>query len=355
MLAAVLLTTATSCSSDDDSESQPLVPTATGARLQVMILFSPGQLGDQSYADNLLTGVSALESLESKGLAPDSVDVQFISLFSISDTKQALKNWAASANHPFYENSYERRLLILTEPFMIKWITGILSSLHSTDEVLIMKSDEAYIEKIASDYNLGNRVHGLNIDISPYIHMYCDYLRYMKEENLADFAGEYGISDGPVQVSVIRRYSEDQNYYCDHIEDIVKEDLGDMVSVVPTTLSKNVEDEEFADNMTFISAAFEFASLYDSWCRLIGYGFMISDLGTCNSGIDYHLIGRTEKCYDVLMIDANPSINGRMYVNRMPYYPISDWTKKWMQQAEGTMPAFCMYDSSNVESSFIQR
>ena len=95
--AAVLLLTA-SCSKDDDEPQQVNPPVAAGARLQVMMVFAPGQLGDGGYADGLLEYASGMEFLEIMPDAEDSIDVQFISLYSVNDTRQALKEWAAAVS-----------------------------------------------------------------------------------------------------------------------------------------------------------------------------------------------------------------------------------------------------------------
>ena len=124
LTAAVLLLTA-SCSKDDDKPQPVNPPVAAGARLQVMMVFAPGQLGDGGYADGLLQGVSALQLPEAMKSWTDTIDVHFISLYSVADTRQALKNWAATAAHPFYESTYERRLLVLTEPYMTAWLADV--------------------------------------------------------------------------------------------------------------------------------------------------------------------------------------------------------------------------------------
>ena len=185
LTAAVLLLTA-SCSKDDD-EPQPVnPPVAAGARLQVMMVFAPGQLGDGGYADGLLEYASGMEFLEIMPDAEDSIDVQFISLYSVNDTRQALKEWAAAVTHPFYKDAtYERRLLVLTEPYMTAWLADVKTNLRETDEVLIMKADEAYTQQVANTYGLGNRAHGLNYDLAPSIRLYCDNVRCMLKSVIA--------------------------------------------------------------------------------------------------------------------------------------------------------------------------
>ena len=68
-----------SCSKQPAQPQQPEQPAAeaTGAPMQVMALFGPGQLGDNGYADSVMSG---LYSLKREGTLPDadSLDVRLI-------------------------------------------------------------------------------------------------------------------------------------------------------------------------------------------------------------------------------------------------------------------------------------
>ena len=74
---AAMLLMALSCSKQPAQPEQPAAE-ATGAPMQVMALFGPGQLGDNGYADSVMSG---LYSLKREGTLPDvdSLDVRFIS------------------------------------------------------------------------------------------------------------------------------------------------------------------------------------------------------------------------------------------------------------------------------------
>lgn len=342
---AVLLLTA-SCSKDND-EPQPVnPPTAAGARLQVMLVFAPGQLGDQSYADGILTASSALEyTNEHLQGTTDSIDVQFISLYSTNDTRKALKQWAATTSNPFYEGTYERRLLVLTEPFMTAWLSDVQSGLRPTDEVLLMKVDEAYVEKTATVYGFGERVHGLNIDLSPFIRKYCNYI-----SSSIDSAEDPATFGEKPQVVFFRRFNAQQNTYCDGIEDIIRQELGNKVSLTVTALSDYAGNDGLSEetSMSFIQAAYQASVEFEQHFANTGYGFVLTDLGTCSSGMDYYLVGRRAWNYEVLMIDGNLENNSRLAISRNPLAPFVDWTRSWMHQDAGAMPRFRQYDSSNV-------
>jgi len=351
LMAAVLMLTA-ACSKDDDDEQPVNPPAAAGARLQVMMVFAPGQLGDNGYADGVLMGASSMELPEALGDATDTIDVQFISLYSVSDTRQALKDWAATAVHPFYDAAYERRLLVLTEPYQTAWLADVKSYLRETDEVLIMKADEAYAQQVAGTYGLGSRVHSLNFDMSEAIGLYCDNIRVtIHDEEYADL-----LQGKKPEVVIFRRFNAQQNYYCDGMEDIIRQKLGDEVTVTVKALTDYAahDNESEEANVSYIQTAYEAAAQFDLYFEEAGYGFVVADLGMCNAGILNYMMGSPLFNYEVVMIDNDPYTNGYTAICRNGHYAIIHWINGWMNQPAGAMPRFTMYDSSNVTHSLSQ-
>ena len=349
LTAAALLLTA-SCSKDDD-EPQPVnPPAAAGARLQVMMVFAPGQLGDGGYADGLLEYASGMEFLEVMPDAEDSIDVQFISLYSVNDTRQALKEWAATAAHPFYKGStYERRLLVLTEPYMTAWLTDVKSYLRETDEVLVMKADEAYTQQVADTYGLGSRAHGLNYAMAPAMRLYCNNVRSM----ITDPEYEPGYFGEKPEVVVLRRFNAQKNHYCDGIEDVIRQELGNDVTLTVYALGDYVQAEDLSEqtNVAYIQAAYTAAAQLDQHFQQKGYGFVIADMGTCNFGMLNYLLGSPLCPYEVVMIDSNPYTYNYMAICRQGSAVMS-WIADWMRQPANAMPRFRMADSSYVLENF---
>ena len=347
LTAAVLLLTA-SCSKDDDKPQPVNPPVAAGARLQVMMVFAPGQLGDGGYADGLLEYASGMEFLEIMPDAEDSIDVQFISLYSVNDTRQALKEWAAAVTHPFYKDAtYERRLLVLTEPYMTAWLADVKTNLRETDEVLIMKADEAYTQQ----YGLGNRAHGLNYDLAPSIRLYCDNVRWMIDN--PDYApGFFG--DKP-EVVILRRFNTKQNYYCDGIEDVIRQQLGNDVNLTVYALADYVQADDLSEqtNVAYIQAAYTAAAQLDQHFQQTGYGFVIADMGTCNFGMLNYLLGSPLYHYEVVMLDSNPYTYNYMAICRNGA-AVMTWIANWMRQPAAAMPRFWMADDSYVLQNFTE-
>ena len=349
LTAAVLLLTA-SCSKDDDEPQQVNPPAAAGARLQVMMVFAPGQLGDGGYADGLLEYASGMEFLEIMPDAEDSIDVQFISLYSVNDTRQALKEWAAAVTHPFYKDvTYERRLLVLTEPYMTAWLADVKANLRETDEVLVMKADEAYTQQVADSYGLGSRAHGLNYDLAPSIRLYCDNVRWMIDN--PDYApGFFG--DKP-EVVILRRFNTKQNYYCDGIEDVIRQQLGNDVNLTVYALADYVQADDLSEqtNVAYIQAAYTAAAQLDQHFQQTGYGFVIADMGTCNFGMLNYLLGSPLYHYEVVMLDSNPYTYNYMAICR-DGAAVMTWIANWMRQPAAAMPRFRMADSKDVIENF---
>jgi hypothetical protein len=317
-----------------------------------MMVFAPGQLGDNGYADGVLMGASALELSEILPDATDTIDVQFISLYSVSDTRQALKNWAATTAHPFHDITYERRLLVFTEPYQTAWLADVKEYLRETDEVLIMKADEAYTQQIADSYGLGSRAHGLNFDMTDAIRLYCKNIRVFihDDETDPDFFGE------KPEIVLFRRFNAKQNQYCDGIEDIIRKELGDDVTLTVKALTDYVADGDVSEqsNMACIQAAYEAAAKLDQYFQKTGYGFVIADMGTSNSGMYNYILGSPLYHYEVLMIDNNPFSYDYSVVCRDGYYASLNWIYEWMNQRAGAMPRFRLFDSSTVKHNLIE-
>ena len=260
--------------------------------------------------------------------------------------------WAAAVTHPFYKDAtYERRLLVLTEPYMTAWLADVKGYLRETDEVLIMKADEAYTQQVANTYGLGNRAHGLNYDLAPSIRLYCDNVRWMIDN--PDYApGFFG--DKP-EVVILRRFNTKQNYYCDGIEDVIRQQLGNDVNLTVYALADYVQADDLSEqtNVAYIQAAYTAAAQLDQYFQQKGYGFVIADMGTCNFGMLNYLLGSPLYHYEVVMLDSNPYTYNYMAICRNGA-AVMTWIANWMRQPAAAMPRFWMADDSYVLQNFTE-
>ena len=124
----------TSCSKDDDSGGN-VVSTAP---LQVTVVFDPGQLGDQGYADRILSG---LQKIQSENDSAGQIDTKYLYQENDEKTKSVLLQWIQQRNNPFSANtSYDRRLLVLTKASQLEWIKS--ATINENDEVLLLNTDK---------------------------------------------------------------------------------------------------------------------------------------------------------------------------------------------------------------------
>ena len=165
LLAAVLLT---GCKSDDNDPT----PAQATPRVQVMTVFAPGQLGDRGYADRVMKGVSTLKKTDT-----DDVEASIISADDVQTTRQMMRDWAAKATSTVDGASYSRRLLVLTEPYMVDWLAEVKSQLKAADEVLLLKVSEDDVKAAAQTLGMGDRVHGLNISAAASVKRFDDARR----------------------------------------------------------------------------------------------------------------------------------------------------------------------------------
>jgi len=340
-----------SCSSDNDSE--PLIEQpadVTGATIQITVMFAPGQLGDKGYADAVMEGVIRLQNLTLYYFS-DSLDVSFISPLDMNDAKSRVAKWAENYVNPFFDCTYERRLLVLTEPFMVKLIPFIQDHLRPTDELLFLKTEEKDIEQIAQQFSLGKRVHGLNISASVPVRNYCKYiLRWLERSG--------GLPGVKYQIPVFRLYESDEYPYRDGMMETMQQELGDHFEFIHISLSGQEGGGIYENNstQTILEAAFTVANMAEQFYQMSGCPYNIVDLGAGNYGWDYYLMGKgfTESDINTLMLDAkeSPRLN-RDYIDRHFDRALIDWAWDWMHKPVGEMDTQVTHYDSYYYDTFI--
>ena len=315
------------CSGDDDDKAE--VPTPA-PKLQVMAVFAPGQLGDQGYADRVLKGVNALKKVDEDA---DSVEVGFIASYDVVSTRYMISEWLSERESPVDGAPYSRRLLVLTEPFMVKWLTDVSYMLKATDEILLLKANDDDVQAAADTLDMAGRVHGLNISAAASV-------RHAEDAHRLFFRMK-GLNDEQ-PTFVMRLYSEGVVNYRDSIYDVIREE--NPGKEVTTGLNIFKEEGEIY-NTDFQATAFQMA--YD-YCAL-AWGlansfdsslFAIVDYGAANSGAEFFLMGgNVDMRIIMIMLDAesNTSLK-RFAITRHFDRAVSGWTRSWLAQPAGTMP-----------------
>lgn len=344
----VLMTGA--CSGDKPLEPEPRL----GAEYQITVVFAPGQLGDKGYADNVMLGVGLLNDYVGKDMRDstrmvdtDSCNVQFISTFDTDDTRKVLKSWAINPVNPFYEGEYKRRLLVLTEFFMIEWLDDIKDYLRPDDEVLLLKVNETDVQQTALKYGLVGRLHGLNISAASSIRKYCSYMNWSIEA-LSDFYNTFNIRVIPYY----RLYDTDAVTYRDSVYETLAQELGDTTEIRFNSILRKTDTSTYSVLLgsNVIQTAYQFAQRMYQDFNENGYYFAITDLGSGKSGWNYYVFGQNGTLmYEMLMLDTDEVVTmGNCYVFRRWDEALYRWGKEWMLNPAGCMPRMKLYTNGEM-------
>lgn len=320
---ATLLILALSCSKKSALQEEP-ASQETGVSTQVMVLFAPGQLGDNGYADAVMSG---LYSLKEKGTLPDAdaLDVRFISADTYRETYHQLAAWLKDAGNPFYGNTYERRLVVITEPYMLEWFDELYAQFREKDEILVMKVNESDVQEAATDYVLGKRIHGLNISAAGSAKTFCTYMKATKpnEDTLPFF----------------RLYSKEIVTHRDSLYEVFSRELGSEDAVFLTPLSTEASEGIFSSTFeaTALESAYQWANMMQVAFTQEQKSFAVVDLGAANTGWDYFLMNAPAKTFASLLLDSRPmSLVSRFIITRDFGKALSQWCIRWFRG--DTMP-----------------
>lgn len=335
------------CNKDAD-EPQPV--SEQGAPIQITVVFAPGQLGDKGYADRVMEGVNALDELDDL-YGGDSLEVRFISPYSLEGAKNDIQQWATSPEHSFTSGDYERRLLVLTEPFMAGLLSLIKDKLQPTDEILMLKMGEDDIQQMAKQFSLEGRVHGLNISAAASARKYCQYIRrWVEMSNVS----------GLIQIPVYRLYDNAEYPYRDEMMEAIQEEMGDKIEFLQIGLSSQVGEGIYMEGSThtIVEAAFEAAQIAQFSAEASGCPFVIVDLGAGNAGWDYYLLSQSYSITPLatLMLDARQASRlERFYINRDFGTAFEEWVEEWKSRPVGAMDVqVTLYDDYYYEDNIYE-
>lgn len=340
--------------SDDNPLEEPLPLQEHGVPFQVTVVFAPGQLGDKGYADNVMIGVGLLNGFagsqaDSIVAGTDSCNVQFISTFDTDDTRKVLKSWAGKPANPFYEGDYKRRLLVLTEYFMIDWLADISDTLRPDDEVLLLKVNESDVRQAAATYGLEGRLHGLNISAAHLVRKYCRYMEwcieYLQDE---EFDSHYNISVIPYY----RLYDTDVVTYRDSVYETLAEELGEGSEIQVNSILRKNDTSTYSVlvGSNVMQMAYRFGQLMQQAYKEKGYSFAVTDLGSGNTGWNYYVFGQDDPTmFEMLMLDTQEVVRLNLhYIYRRWDTAIYQWGKEWMSHQTGQMPAMKLYTHGDM-------
>ena len=335
LLAAVLFV---GCKSDDDKST----PAPPANRVQVTTVFAPGQLGDMGYADRVMKGVSALRKSDNT-----DVEVRVIAADKVELIRKMLADWAASTSSSIDGATYSRRLLVLTEPYMVAWLADVKSQLKTTDEVLLLKVNEADVEAAAQTLGMGDRVYGLNISAASSVKHF--------DEVRKQYCSWKSLNTDTVETGIVRLYDEGVVAYRDSISETLKKlSTKDEDPFLFTLIDKPGEQYSTRYEVTSFEAAYHVCGLCyataiqraDSLENERAFKtFVITDLGSANNGADMFLISTNQRIGVImLMLDAESNTDMlRFAIIRHFDRALANWTQQWLKLPATSMPRMEMH------------
>ena len=348
---------ATGCSKDDDDNGTPGQETATGATMSVTVVFAPGQLGDMGFADNVLEGVYRLKVLDHQA-QPDTIDVNYLAGADLDAAKEMVEDWFDNGYNIYTAKPFERRLLVLTEPFMVDWLEPLKERFLDIDEVLVLKMNKDDVDKAATRLGLGSRLHGLNISAASSARRYCQYIRETiqeaEEEHEAEIESGEASDDDPDykplncdNICYFRLYEPDKVALRDSVYEVLKEELGGRTEIVFNFMATTVGDGIYTgeEQNSILQEAYKYGQLLSDLYTEERSRFHFADLGSAAQGLGYYFMGR-QSDVDVLSLDTQ--LASQWWVRRDFGTALFNWTAQWMRSdAIATMPASQVFGGWN--------
>ncbi|MCR4603947.1 MAG: hypothetical protein K5683_10530 [Prevotella sp.] len=321
-----------SCKDGDEGQAEAV---EKGAEILITAVFAPNQLGDNGYADLVMDGLQGIKCTQ-QAYKKDTLDVSYISQFDRESTINAMVEWAKTPRNPFTNGEYKRRLLILTENYMLDWIDSVIPHLHPVDEVLVMKCAEEDLDIADERLKLGKRLHGMNISIAEPIRKFCkfmkDYIKFYNDTHDDKISMQH--------LLVFRIYPDSIVNYRDSISEVLSEQLGGPSKFSTMGLSTEVGTASYSDifNTDMLNASWYLGMLLKSINGTDNTAFFIVDMGAANAGFDYFLLGMDNASLIPLMLDAKNNIGNKLSIIRNFNLCLIKWGSKWTSSQPESMP-----------------
>lgn len=308
-MALLSLLTFSSCSSDDDD-----TPSYNGATTEVCVLFTPDELGDQGYADRVLSGLEQF-GIAQKAAGDSTVAIHFESPVDSAAMSLYLRQWADKGRNPFTGEAYKRRLLVLTTAYQAQLLSE--TPLGNSDEVLVINVHPDLFVNAKKSVVSAQGMYLLNISVAAATRHLCEYIdRRAAEDPLA--SGK--------DIWMLRR---DTSYpQGDSISEVIAEHYGSAADVYPLSL----RDMKATAYTTIATAYLAAGMLYN-----VGIHYALCDWGAANDGIAYYLYIQGGSTMTVFL-DTSPNNGNNYSIIRYFDKALLDWLTRWHHAAAGTMP-----------------
>ena len=174
LLAILAVLMFASCSDDGDGTKAVETP-LNNHGVEVCIAFAPHDLGDQGYADRILSGLFQFDGMLSAE-DYDRVQLRYMTPADTETLHEQLRLWDVQGGSPYTRQLYERRLLVLTSASHLQYLAD--TPLGNTDEVLVLNVVDSVLEKAPRYEWLGPRLHSLCISAAVSARKLCRHIDY---------------------------------------------------------------------------------------------------------------------------------------------------------------------------------
>lgn len=314
-LFVVFLLMYTACSKD--------VGTQTG-EVEVCVFFAPGELGDNGYADRLLTGLYRFESQLSE-CDQDRVLLRHISSTDIKEVHNEIIQWENRNTSPYTGKRFERRLMVLTDPVLLPMLEDAL--LDSTDEVLVMNVSNGLFEQIPRLTELGPRLHLLSISAAEAAAKFCQMVDH--SETVAP--------DVQKQFWLLQQF-DDIHAMADSIGVVVYDHVAGKPESPLFTMSKQTYD----GTAITLSEAYMYAHFFPFGVSTEDYScYMMCGWGGLNVALSSLIAAKDLGATQVTFLDTDyVALRGVCHTVIRHYdRAFLEWLQRWFNSPAVTMPA----------------
>jgi len=309
-----------SCTDSDDDTSTPAV--ALG--VEVCIVFAPGELGDQGYADRVLKGMHQFDMLLSDE-DYDRVQLRYIAVSDTDAVRNELRLWDRQGTSPYNLRAYERRLLVLTDARLLPYLSE--TPLGDTDEVLVMNVTNQQFDQTAATAGLGSRIHLLSISAAEAARKLCRHIDYETSH--------------PEEVG-IQRYKSVILFQGHHSDEVLADSIAEVFDEHRSEyeeIFKTPSDDAIGTGNDAYAFAYTIAcyiSQYDP--KMCSY--VVCNWSTYNAAFfaAFHIWGTGN--VDAVFLDTEIANSASQFTTIIRHYDraMSQWLQRWLSVPVGAMP-----------------
>lgn len=316
-----LLLVLAACRKDDET---PPRETEEAPEVEICIFFAPGELGDQGYADRLLTGMYQLESLTG-GHDHSNVQLRYVSSNDASAVQNELRHWDNQNTNPFTRKPYERRLLVITDPILLPMLEE--APLAPTDEVLVINASNDLFGQIPHFDELGPRLHLLSISAAEAAKKLCRKID--RTESLSPNTEK--------QIWLLQQF-DDNNAMADSIGIVLVDHAKSNPKSPLFTMPKRI----FEGGITTLSDAYKYAHfLTFEALTEDGCDYMVCGWGGLNVALSSLIVAEGLEATHAVFLDTDYVALRGISHSIVRHYDRAflEWLQRWLNAPAATMPA----------------